>query len=101
MPQHGAGFLARSYQHTERVVQWTDWLARRTEHAVQPQKIQPLTPELCVAQPACRAQVQPVMVAGRSRLAAGVVAGCALQPAQPACASDNSVDAKDARLQQF
>jgi len=32
MPQHGCGFLARSRQHPERVVNLDDWLARRPEH---------------------------------------------------------------------
>ena len=32
MPQHGAGFLARSYQHPERVAKLDDWLANRCEH---------------------------------------------------------------------
>ena len=33
MPQHGAGFLARSRQHPERVATLQDWLAKRPEHA--------------------------------------------------------------------
>jgi len=33
MPQHGAGFLARSRKHPERVATLDDWLAERTEHA--------------------------------------------------------------------
>jgi len=33
MPQHGAGFLARSRRHPERVATLEDWRARRTEHA--------------------------------------------------------------------
>jgi ectoine hydroxylase-related dioxygenase (phytanoyl-CoA dioxygenase family) len=32
MPQHGAGFLARSKQHPERVATLTDWLENRPEH---------------------------------------------------------------------
>lgn len=32
MPQHGVGFLARSYRHPERVATLTDWLAQRAEH---------------------------------------------------------------------
>jgi ectoine hydroxylase-related dioxygenase (phytanoyl-CoA dioxygenase family) len=32
MPQHGVGFLARSYQHPERVATLEDWLAKRPEH---------------------------------------------------------------------
>jgi phytanoyl-CoA hydroxylase len=32
MPQHGAGFLARSYQHPERVATLADWLAERPTH---------------------------------------------------------------------
>jgi phytanoyl-CoA hydroxylase len=32
MPQHGAGFLARSRKHPERVATREDWLAQRTEH---------------------------------------------------------------------
>jgi ectoine hydroxylase-related dioxygenase (phytanoyl-CoA dioxygenase family) len=32
MPQHGAGFLARSHQHPERVATLEDWLAERAEH---------------------------------------------------------------------
>ena len=32
MPQHGAGFLARSRQHPERVATLEDWLANRPEH---------------------------------------------------------------------
>lgn len=31
MPQHGAGFLARSYMHPERVATLEDWLAERPE----------------------------------------------------------------------
>ena len=31
MPQHGVGFLARSYQYPERVVTLEDWLAYRPE----------------------------------------------------------------------
>jgi phytanoyl-CoA hydroxylase len=34
MPQHGAGFLARSYEHPERVADLNDWLASRPEHEV-------------------------------------------------------------------
>jgi len=33
MPQHGAGFLARSRAHPERVATLEDWLAGRPEHA--------------------------------------------------------------------
>lgn len=32
MPQHGAGFLARSYRHPQRVATLEDWLAERPEH---------------------------------------------------------------------
>lgn len=32
MPQHGIGFLARSYEHPERVADLDDWLANRAEH---------------------------------------------------------------------
>lgn len=32
MPQHGIGFLARSYEHPERVATLEDWLAERPEH---------------------------------------------------------------------
>jgi len=32
MPQHGAGFLARSRSHPERVADLQDWLANRPEH---------------------------------------------------------------------
>lgn len=32
MPQHGAGFLARSREHPERVATLEDWLANRPEH---------------------------------------------------------------------
>jgi len=32
MPQHGAGFLARSYQFPARVAHLADWLAHRPEH---------------------------------------------------------------------
>jgi len=32
MPEHGAGFLARSRKHPERVATLEDWLARRLEH---------------------------------------------------------------------
>jgi phytanoyl-CoA hydroxylase len=32
MPQHGAGFLARSHRHPERVATLEDWLADRPEH---------------------------------------------------------------------
>ena len=32
MPEHGAGFLARSRQHPERVATLDDWLAERPEH---------------------------------------------------------------------
>ncbi len=32
MPQHGAGFLARSYKHPENVATLADWLAERPEH---------------------------------------------------------------------
>jgi phytanoyl-CoA hydroxylase len=35
MPQHGAGFLARSYQHPERVATLEDWLENRPEHQAQ------------------------------------------------------------------
>lgn len=35
MPQHGAGFLARSRAHPERVATLEDWRARRPEHPVQ------------------------------------------------------------------
>jgi hypothetical protein len=31
MPQHGIGFLARSYNHPERVATLEDWLAERPE----------------------------------------------------------------------
>ncbi|MBV7335569.1 phytanoyl-CoA dioxygenase family protein [Chloroflexi bacterium TSY] len=34
MPEHGAGFLARSYLYPERVATLTDWLAGRPEHCV-------------------------------------------------------------------
>lgn len=34
MPQHGAGFLARSRRHPERVADLADWLAHRPEHPV-------------------------------------------------------------------
>ena len=34
MPQHGAGFLARSRQHPDRVATLDDWLAERPEHRV-------------------------------------------------------------------
>lgn len=34
MPQHGAGFLARSRRHPERVADLDDWLAERPEHRV-------------------------------------------------------------------
>jgi len=34
MPQHGAGFLARSYEHPGRVATLEDWLADRPEHSV-------------------------------------------------------------------
>jgi ectoine hydroxylase-related dioxygenase (phytanoyl-CoA dioxygenase family) len=33
MPEHGAGFLARSRKHPERVATLEDWLAERPEHA--------------------------------------------------------------------
>jgi len=33
MPQHGAGFLARSRAHPERVATLQDWMAERPEHA--------------------------------------------------------------------
>ncbi|MEM8875709.1 MAG: phytanoyl-CoA dioxygenase family protein [Planctomycetota bacterium] len=33
MPQHGAGFLARSHEHPEAVATLEDWLAERPEHA--------------------------------------------------------------------
>lgn len=33
MPQHGAGFLARSRKHPQRVATLEDWLAKRTEHS--------------------------------------------------------------------
>ena len=33
MPQHGAGFLARSNLYPERVATLEDWLAERPEHA--------------------------------------------------------------------
>lgn len=32
MPQHGAGFLARSRQHPDRVATLDDWLRERPEH---------------------------------------------------------------------
>ncbi len=32
MPQHGTGFLARSYKYPERVATLEDWLANRPEH---------------------------------------------------------------------
>lgn len=32
MPQHGVGFLARSYEHPERVVTLDDWLNEQSEH---------------------------------------------------------------------
>lgn len=32
MPQHGVGFLARSYSHPDRVATLDDWLAERPEH---------------------------------------------------------------------
>lgn len=32
MPQHGVGFLARSYEHPERVVTLDDWLSEQPEH---------------------------------------------------------------------
>ncbi|WP_054023160.1 phytanoyl-CoA dioxygenase family protein [Bacillus sp. FJAT-28004] len=32
MPSHGAGFLARSYLHPERVANLEDWLAEKPEH---------------------------------------------------------------------
>ncbi len=32
MPQHGAGFLARSRRHPERIADLGDWLAERPEH---------------------------------------------------------------------
>jgi phytanoyl-CoA hydroxylase len=32
MPQHGAGFLARSHRYPERVATLQDWLAKRPEH---------------------------------------------------------------------
>ncbi|MBW7453555.1 phytanoyl-CoA dioxygenase family protein [Paenibacillus sepulcri] len=32
MPQHGAGFLARSYKHPERVATLEDWLNNQPEH---------------------------------------------------------------------
>jgi len=32
MPQHGVGFLARSYRYPERVATLADWLAQRPEH---------------------------------------------------------------------
>ena len=32
MPQHGAGFLARSRKHPDRVATLEDWLAKRPEH---------------------------------------------------------------------
>jgi phytanoyl-CoA hydroxylase len=35
MPQHGAGFLARSHQYPERVATLEDWLASRPEHESQ------------------------------------------------------------------
>jgi ectoine hydroxylase-related dioxygenase (phytanoyl-CoA dioxygenase family) len=34
MPQHGAGFLARSHKHPERVATLEDWLASRPERAL-------------------------------------------------------------------
>lgn len=36
MPQHGAGFLARSRTHPERVATLEDWLALRPEHLLAP-----------------------------------------------------------------
>lgn len=33
MPQHGAGFLARSVKHPERVATLEDWLGKKPEHA--------------------------------------------------------------------
>lgn len=33
MPQHGAGFLARSRKRPDRVARLSDWLAHRTEHS--------------------------------------------------------------------
>jgi len=36
MPQHGAGFLARSRQYPERVATLEDWLAERVEHVANP-----------------------------------------------------------------
>jgi phytanoyl-CoA hydroxylase len=36
MPQHGAGFLARSRLHPQRVASLEDWLANRPEHAEAP-----------------------------------------------------------------
>lgn len=36
MPQHGAGFLARSRRHPERVATREDWLAERPEHEPEP-----------------------------------------------------------------
>jgi ectoine hydroxylase-related dioxygenase (phytanoyl-CoA dioxygenase family) len=32
MPRHGAGFLARSREHPERVATLDDWLTNRPEH---------------------------------------------------------------------
>jgi len=32
MPQHGAGFLARSRRHPDRVATLADWLAEHPEH---------------------------------------------------------------------
>jgi ectoine hydroxylase-related dioxygenase (phytanoyl-CoA dioxygenase family) len=32
LPNHGAGFLARSYLYPERVANLEDWLAKRSEH---------------------------------------------------------------------
>jgi phytanoyl-CoA hydroxylase len=36
MPQHGVGFLARSYHHPERVARLEDWLAEREENPLSP-----------------------------------------------------------------
>jgi ectoine hydroxylase-related dioxygenase (phytanoyl-CoA dioxygenase family) len=34
MPQHGVGFLARSYRFPERVATLADWLAKQPEHQI-------------------------------------------------------------------
>lgn len=41
MPQHGAGFLARSYLHPGRVATLDDWLANRPEHSAEPELTAP------------------------------------------------------------